>query len=373
MVAALSLPIFLVERARGAVVSKISPLWKRINRLKVMVAMGEVFTPLDSDKDRLPLSDDEAFLDLQTQYTLLLERNKLLEERLLAEKQRCFLLQKRLVDKPPQDREESLFPLRSLTARVIYRAPSTWSTALWLNVGTFHNGAEEAPIVGLNSPVVIGNALVGIVDAVQEKQCRVRLITDPALSPSVRALRDAGSVQHMKIALEKIYEQSALLEPYFESSDEKNLFVEQLAGLVQLLNQSREISLLAKGEIQGIARWKGASGDLLLRGVGFNYDFADQEGPARDLRTGEVLDFPDSEPAVPLLKVHDVLVTTGLDGVFPPGLTVGEIVQIDPLQEGDYFYTLEARPTAGDLNTLSFVTVLPPMPTQHKQLQPPSR
>ncbi len=33
----------------------------------------------------------------------------------------------------------------------------------------------------------------------------------------------------------------------------------------------------------------GAQRDLVLRGVGFNYDYADDEGPSRDLRTGEAL------------------------------------------------------------------------------------
>ena len=59
--------------------------------------------------------------------------------------------------------------------------------------------------------------------------------------------------------------------------------------------------------------------------------------------------------------MNDVLVKTGMDGVFPPGFQVATVTRIELLKEGDYFYELEARPIAGPLEELSLVFVLPPM------------
>jgi rod shape-determining protein MreC len=50
-----------------------------------------------------------------------------------------------------------------------------------------------------------------------------------------------------------------------------------------------------------------------------------------------------------------------LDGVFPPGLDVATITKIHPLKEGDYYYELEAKPTAGNMYNLSYVFVIPPV------------
>ena len=187
-------------------------------------------------------------------------------------------------------------------AKVIFRSPATWDSALWINVGKATNAQLGREVVLHNSPVVVGKSVVGIIDYVGEKQSRVRLITDSGLTPAVRAVRKTGLVTHK----------------------------------------------LAKGELHGRSRPLWRSHEHLLRGVGFNYDFADEEGPARDLRS-------------PILKVGDLLVTTGLDGVFPPGLQVGNVTKIFPLKEGDYYYELEALPTAGDLDELSYMFVLKPL------------
>ena len=61
-----------------------------------------------------------------------------------------------------------------------------------------------------------------------------------------------------------------------------------------------------------------------------------------------------------MLKVNDLLVTTGMDGVFPEGLHVATVTKIRPLKEGDYYYQLEAIPTAGNLEEISIVSILPP-------------
>ncbi len=98
----------------------------------------------------------------------------------------------------------------------------------------------------------------------------------------------------------------------------------------------------------------------LLKAIGFNYDYADEKGPARDLRSGIPYDSGRNGQPIALLKVHDILATSGMDGIFPEGLQVAEIVQVDPLEEGAYFYELRAKPTAGNLDTLSLVFVMSP-------------
>jgi len=192
-----------------------------------------------------------------------------------------------------------------IPAKVIFRAPGTWDSSLWINVGKTTNAQLGRVVVAHNSPVVVGKSVIGVIDYVGEKQSRVRLITDSGLTPSVRAVRTQGAVVHH----------------------------------------------LAKGELQGSGRPLWRTNEHLLRGIGFNYDFADEAGPARDLQ-GSTL---------PLIQVNDLLVTTGLDGVFPPGLQVAKVTKVLPLREGDYYYELEAKPTANNLDELSYIFVLKPV------------
>jgi cell shape-determining protein MreC len=192
-----------------------------------------------------------------------------------------------------------------IAARVIYRSPATWNSSLWINVGR----ATNEKVVRKNSPVLVGNHVVGVIDHVEEHQSRVRLITDSALTPSVRA--------------------------------------------------TREMLHLAKGELYGSSKPLWRSHGTVLKGVGFNYDFPDEKGPSRDLRTGKPMN--QKGASVPLIMVNDVLVTTGMDGVFPPDLSVATVTKIAPLKEGDFAYEIEAIPTAPDLDNLSLLFVLPPI------------
>lgn len=194
-------------------------------------------------------------------------------------------------------------------ARVVYRSPAFWDSNCWIRSNSNSQGNAQA-VLAKNSPIVLGNTLIGMIDLETPQQSRVRLITDPQLIVSVRVKRG---------------------EMY-----------------------------LAKGELCGsvhpIARTRGTR----LSGVGFHYDFADEEGPARDLRSGQPVGHPDA-PSVPLLAIGDTLVTTGMDGLFPKGLDVATVVAISPLQEGDYFYDLEAQSLVPSLDELAFVFVLPPL------------
>jgi cell shape-determining protein MreC len=83
----------------------------------------------------------------------------------------------------------------------------------------------------------------------------------------------------------------------------------------------------------------------MLKGIGFNYDYPDSMGPPSQ---------------VPLLKEGDLLVTSGLDGVFPPGIPVGLVTWIKPAKGSSYALEMEARPIVKNLNDLQAVVILPP-------------
>jgi len=190
-------------------------------------------------------------------------------------------------------------------AKVTYRSPALWDSVLWVNVGEADNEKIGYRAIAKNSPVVLGISLIGVIEEVERYRSLVRLITDDRLTPSVRVLRE---------------------------DEGKKLF-------------------LAKGEIHGSGNPFWRSKGHTLKGIGFNCDFPDSESPARDLRSANPL----------IIKTGDLLVTSGLDGIFPKGFRVGTVSRIETLKEGDYFYTIEAEPDVKHLDSLSFVYILPPI------------
>lgn len=265
---------------------------------------GHLLAPIDNDTTelaRLKLENQNLRTQIDQVYGWLLNDGRIKEQvelyKSLTQKsspffQRranhlCFSLQKQLT---------------SIPAQVIYRDPSSWSSSLWVNVGEEDNRVLGVTVIAKNSPVIADGALVGAVDYVGAKQARIRLITDSGLSPSVRAVRGVNV----------------------------------------------EDGYLAKGELHGSSAPFWRSRGPLLKGVGFNYDYPDEEGNSRDFKG-----------PIPLLKEGDSLFTSGLDGVFPPGLLVGSVSWIAPLKEGSYAYELEVRPTISNLNDLQTVFILP--------------
>jgi cell shape-determining protein MreC len=242
-----------------------------------------------------------------------------------------------------------------LPARVIYRNTSSWSSCLWVNVGKADNRRLNMEVVAKDSPVVVGSSLVGVVDYVGTKQSRVRLISDAGIHPCVRVVR--GKVANAELLSHLI----ALQEALDGRKDHRSL-IESLGTLKGELMAEQDSLYLAKGELQGTSHplWRGQNNRLY--GIGFNLDFEDEWGPARDLRTGEIMGEISSLGApLPILCVNDLLVTTGMDGVFPAGLCVARVQEVEKLREGSYFYKLTARPTAGNLNELQTVYILPPL------------
>lgn len=225
-------------------------------------------------------------------------------------------------------------------AHVIYRNPQSWGSFFWVDVG------QER--VQKNSPVVLGNALVGLVDYVGKSQARVRLITDLGLKPSVRAVRgclqNAQLFEHIESVLHHVQGRADLPLDEIEQLE----LIAALEKLQRNLTVDRDSWYLAKGILEGGGSPLWRSRSHLLKGIGFNYDFADEKGPARPLL---------SDP--PILQAQDLLVTTGLDGIFPQGLRVAEISKVLPLKEGAYAYEIEAIPVVKNLDSIQTVFILP--------------
>ncbi len=250
--------------------------------------------------------------------------------------------------------------LEAVPARVLFRPTLVYSHTLWLNVGTEEMRSLAYPVLQKNSPVVLGSALVGVVDEIAPHHCRVRLITDPGLRVSVRALRGGGSDAELLGHILAVQEGLASRGDLFPSSDAPGILHQNLEVLKSRLDPLGQEILLAKGELAGSGEPLFRSSGTLLRAVGFNYDLPDAEGPARSLRTAPSGPSGSVRGGTPILAMGDLLVTTGMDGIFPPGLEIGRVVSIDPLREGSYTYSLRAVAGSRDLNSLSTLFILPP-------------
>jgi Cell shape-determining protein len=325
----MSIPKASTERLQGATVAFMSPIWNNL-----LAARGFFQTDSHDSSDSTPASSEEL-LKLKLENSLLRKEivniKNIMQHELDLLAQMENLLQNQDLGLPTKEikdrhRLELLkllqIQLQATPARVIFRSPSSWNSSLWINVGSETNSSPGQQSIVKNSPVLLGTAVIGVIDYVGKKQSRVRLITDSGLNPSVRASRGEGN------------------------------------------------NLLAKGEIHGSSKPLWRTQRHNLAGIGFNYDFSDEFGPARDLRTGKPIDDTSNMSGEPIIQAGDVLVTTGLDGVFPAGLPVAEVTRVHPLKEGDYYYALEAMPVVGDLDELTLVFVIPPVGYDQSELSP---
>lgn len=323
------------DRIRSSAVRSFVPAWRCAEGVKEYLA------------DR-PISKGKKSESIES--SLLKLENQRLAAQLEWAKE-WILYQTKLECDPRAAQLPGLRELRSkaVPAHVIYRDPSSWSSSLWIGVGEEDNREIGYTVVARNSPVVDGNSLVGVVEYVGKQQSRVRLITDSGLTPAVRVLR--GGPPHELCSLIDI------LSDQLTKKEDLLPFVNELQGLKEKLKSDESEIYLAKGELRGNGTPFWRSRQPILKGVGFNYDYSDAEGPARELRTGRTLAGLDKP--IPLIQVGDHLVTSGFDGVFPKGISVAIATNVFPLKEGSFSYEIEARPTAVFLNDLKVVFVLP--------------
>lgn len=342
----LSISLTASERLRSSITSAFHPLWQKVDSIKQYIGFLEYSDDIYLSHDT-PLSKTEELQRLQLQ-------NLLLQQKLEA-----TLEILRLHQEIPAHSNLAMHEI--LPARVIYRSPAAWNSSLWINVGEFDNRRLNRQIVAHNSPVLVGLSIVGVVEEVREYQSRVRLITDSGLTPAVRASRGGKQEKYLVEILDNLKHILQSDESIFTQSADKDHFLGEIQNLLHRLENERQTIYLAKGELQGTSHPIWRTGGQVLHGIGFNYDFSDNEGPKRDLRTGKIIGSANDDSAIPLLKINDLLVTTGMDGVFPAGLQAARVTLIKPLREGDYYYEIEALPTAGNLSDISTVFVIPPI------------
>lgn len=352
----LNLPSFIVSPLQLGAVRLSHPLWKKMARV---------------NENR-----DEQLLKLEAENAKLMRQNERLKKRLLSDEriESHFKKLKNETSDPFFERRQSHLKTqleleaKSLFAEVIYRQPSAWSSSVWINVGKRDNVALGFPVVGVNSPVLSGDHLIGIVEAVGEKQSRVRLLTDSALVVSVRALRGTAQRQEMLQLVDTLSSELAMQGDDLLPSQEEKILAEKLGQLKEKLKEEGETKYLAKGELFGTSSPLWRSRSPILKGVGFNYDFEDVEGPARELRTGKPYSHLIQDGGVVLIQEGDLLVTTGMDGIFPADLPVAFVSKVESLKEGEAFYSIEAKLCASEIEELSAVVVLPSLEVMKEEL-----
>ncbi len=358
-----SLPISFTQRIRNYSVSVASPIWMSCDSLRFFIA--KIFSP-KRDKIReknLQLENSLLHKQIDGVYQWLTFDQRIdeqMEKLKTVSKIQDDLYWKEFFRRRSDELKQILeVELQALPAKIIYRDPSSWSSSVWINVGEKDNEALGRMIIGKNSPVVVEDSLVGVVEYVGKKESRVRLITDLGLAASVRAVRGQTQDQVLANMLYDLYERLHSREELFDS-DEKNVFFKHLGKLIGKLNEKKVDFYLAKGEIHGASNPLWRSYGQKLKGIGFNYNYADIEGPERDLKEGKTLDGSFDFLSGAIIKNGDLLVTTGLDGVFPEGLKVATVTKVKDLPEGGYAYEIEALPTAMQLTSISMVFVMPP-------------
>ena len=271
LLACMSLSATSTEMMRGVTVAALSPVWNYLTQSKesIQTFLGDSSigsAACDADLQKLQIENQQLLAEISR-----------LEELVLQERHlsiRSF---------PQTD-----FQLQAMPAQIIFRSPSSWSSSVWLNVGYADNQGLSRDVIAKNSPVVVGSSLIGVVDYVGEHQCRVRLITDSGLTPSVRAIRGAAYKHMLADQLSMLSDRIELHHDLFTNPEEKQLLLRSFKTLQERLKEAgvQATWILAKGELHGSSKPLWRSYSSLLHGIGFNYDFADEKGPERDLRSG---------------------------------------------------------------------------------------
>lgn len=369
-----SLPSSVTLSLRSFAIRIISPTWRGVNFVK-MSTISFLSAPIGIDAPSSQALD--RIKELQMENQQLSSQLENLRQWLLSEDRMDEQMQrlKQIRSTNCEDVGERAFLERrakeiakildlqahSLPAKVIYREPSSWSSFVWVNIGERNNKALGQKIVAKNSPVIANGCLIGVVEDVRNSQSRVRLITDARLFPSVRSCRGKKQDEQLWQQLESLSHLLETREDLFPHPEEKKAFNAFFQRIKKRVLSSSEERYLAKGELHGASAPLWRSRSALLHGVGFNLEREDVEGPSRDLRLGRPTGSLTSLESLAILKEGDLLITSGLDGIFPSGLPVAVIKKIENLKEGASSYQIEAEAVIGSMNELNTLYILPPL------------
>lgn len=351
------LPGVVVQGLRTGAGTVSSVFWKKGRVLQASLAPSPI---PKKGKDKTEALEAEIFL--------LKKQNETLRHRLFSEERVDYQLKKlkeiialdenKALDfyKRRKKAAEELLNLElfSISAEVIRRDVGGWNSTLWINVGSALNEKLGQPIVSVGSPVLKGPFLVGVIEQVERNRSRVRLLTDGSLVPSVRVARGGTNNREFKALVKQVYNQAVV------RGEEKET-LQSLTNLLQSLQEEKEEHFFAKGELAGSVSPFCRVNSEVLKGIGFNYDFGDEESGPLELRSGKEIEKLSDQSYTSLIEVGDLLVTTGMDGIFPRDLPVAHVTDVAPLKEGSPSYDIKAKLCAGNLETLLDLSVLPPL------------
>lgn len=273
---------------------------------------------------KLPVMSSQVMQDQSEEITRLALENAVLRDRVFQQ-----------LPTPSAAQDESLLGKYLQTAQVghiIYRDPSHWGSSCWINLGKHHG-------IRRNAPVLSHIYLVGIVDYVGHYQSRVRLITDAAVHPSVMAVRGNEQIYHVQHTVQQLYYKLSRIVDDSIHPDLRLTWMTTLASWLEMLPQDQSSFVVARGTICGSGSPLWRKHGSMLRGEGFCH---------ADSNEGRI-------------QLGDILVTTGLDGVFPPGLHVAQVTRVHAEKEGACSFNLEAIPLVEDLGSMTSVLVLSPV------------
>lgn len=313
----LLLPLTFVSRIRRVAIECAAPLWKWV------ALPGSAYRRASSEAHK----------------RLELENNRLCQ--LLVRYKRELDLCKKQAH---GSSESAIASPVAITARPLYWDCKGSGHFLWIDVGTSHNRLKKQ-LIAQNSPVLFGATVVGVIDQVGSHSSRVRLLSDPALHPSVQAVRgshrDALMLDHVEAVIERVSrEEGAFGLSAQHSKCLQTLLQRMRRGLSEGLAAKGASWYFARGILQG-SKGAGLLRHSLVKGLGFTSSYAEE---AR-------------------IALGDILVTTGLDGLFPAGLVVAEVVRIFPVEEGEPTFEFEARLSFQGWDSATALFVLPPLPS----------
>lgn len=310
------LPTLFVEKMREGAIHLFRPLWKTLSFDK----------PWRKSERRLEI----AIKKLELENQLLqenLNRRKFSDEELAESKN--FLLD--LTDQK----------IKVATAHIIFRDPKSWGSSLWVNVGEETNERAHEKVIQKNSPVLAGRSVVGLVDYVGRNASRVRLITDSAVKPSVQVARGNLPRKRLSDTLSDLIVSMNKAENLPLTPDEKSTFMKTLSSLNSKVEKSGWACYPARGILQGTSPSLFHSKKAKLKGSCFH---------------GE------KEEIAPINE-GDLLVTSGMDGVFPANLPVAIVTKVFPLREGECMYDIEAVSCIKEMDSLTTLFILPSFET----------